>query len=322
MSDLSQNTTYYVRAYATNSEGTAYGEEISFTTLEEIIITMPAVVTLEATEITETSAVVAGEVTSDGGAEVTARGICWNTNQNPTIADSHTTEGIGTGSFVSSLPTLSPNTTYYARAYATNSEGTAYGEEITFSTLEIADDGTSINGYKYVDLGLPSGLKWAEYNIGATAPHEYGNYYAWGEIETKETYNTENSLTFDIHMTDISGNPQYDAASANWGASWRMPTQEECNELIQLCTWEWTEMEGKKGSKVTGPNGNYIFIPAAGFRQEYDLFMSNVFGYLWCGSCYVHELDYYAYNLSFFNGPSELTWENRTIGQPIRPVSE
>ncbi len=131
---LNAYTTYYVRAYATNSVGTAYGDQIKFTTLEEI--NLPEVTTTAITDITTTTAVSGGNVTSDGGAEVAAKGVCWNTTSSPTISDDHTTDGFGTGIFISNLTSLEDNTTYYVRAYATNSVGTAYGQEVSFTTSE------------------------------------------------------------------------------------------------------------------------------------------------------------------------------------------
>jgi hypothetical protein len=130
---LLPNTTYYVRAYATNSEGTSYGSQISFTTQAEI--TLPTVTTSAISSITSTSAQGGGNVTFNGGATVTARGVCWNTTGNPDILDLHTTNGSGTGSFTSNISGLSPNTTYYVRAYATNSAGTAYGDPVEFTTI-------------------------------------------------------------------------------------------------------------------------------------------------------------------------------------------
>ena len=132
LSRLSAGTTYYVRAYATNSKGTAYGEEKSFTTGTSV----PAVTTGTVSNITSSSASVIGNVTSDGGATVTARGICYNTSQNPTISNKKVTSDSGTGTFNCSLSRLSASTTYYVRAYATNSAGTAYGEEKSFTTEE------------------------------------------------------------------------------------------------------------------------------------------------------------------------------------------
>jgi uncharacterized protein (TIGR02145 family) len=133
LTGLSPNTTYYVRAYATNSVGTAYGNQEIFTTLQTV--TLPTVITDPATNITQTTATSGGNVTSSGGATVTARGVCWATTSSPTLANSYTVNGSGTGTFVSSLTGLTPSTLYYVRAYATNSTGTGYGEEVTFTTL-------------------------------------------------------------------------------------------------------------------------------------------------------------------------------------------
>src|SRR5664280_2196449 len=124
-------TTYYVRAYATNSAGTAYGNEISFTTAS---ILVPVLTTTAVTSITLTSAVSGGTITSNGGATITVSGICWATTPLPLATDSHTTDGTVTGSFSSSMTGLSVGTTYYVRAYATNSAGTAYGNAVSFTT--------------------------------------------------------------------------------------------------------------------------------------------------------------------------------------------
>ena len=133
MTGLKAGTKYYVRAYAVNSEGTGYGEEKSFTTT----IAKPTVTTLPVTNITLTSATCGGEVTDGGGAEVTERGICWNTSPNPTVSDNHTNNGTGEGSYTVNLTGLTEGTTYYVRAYAVNSEGTGYGEEKSFTAQAI-----------------------------------------------------------------------------------------------------------------------------------------------------------------------------------------
>ncbi len=132
LTGLAPSTTYYVRAYATNGQGTAYGDERSFETLA----TTPTLTTTAITNITVTTADSGGEVTNDGGTAVTARGVCWNTTGTPTTADSKTTDGAGAGSYASSLTGLAPGVTYYVRAYATNAEGTAYGNERNFTTLK------------------------------------------------------------------------------------------------------------------------------------------------------------------------------------------
>ncbi len=134
LSGLTANTTYYVRAYATNSAGTSYGSVISFSTLSATIPT--GVTTNSITSTTQTTASGGGSVSSDGGATITSRGICWsNTTSSPTIINSKTSDGSGIGSFTSSLSGLTANTTYYVRAYATNSAGTSYGPVTSFTTL-------------------------------------------------------------------------------------------------------------------------------------------------------------------------------------------
>ncbi len=130
---LQASTTYYLRAYATNDIGTAYGNEVSFTTSAPA--TIATVTTAPVTNISHYGAISGGDVTSDGGATVTARGICWSILPNPTISDMFNNEGTGTGSFTSNLTGLSDNTAYYVRAFATNNLGIAYGNEETFTTL-------------------------------------------------------------------------------------------------------------------------------------------------------------------------------------------
>lgn len=150
ITNLNPGTTYYVRAYATNSAGTSYGTQVSFSTLA----TTPTVITTSVTNVSQTSATCGGNVTYDGGATVTARGVCWSTNHNPTTSDSHTSDGTGNGNFSSSITGLTANTTYYVRAYATNSAGTSYGSEVSFTTL--------------VNVTLPSMGLTLVYDITAT----------------------------------------------------------------------------------------------------------------------------------------------------------
>lgn len=131
LTGLTEGTTYYVRAYATNSEGTAYGNEESFTS---VAAGMASVTTKAITEITLTSAKSGGDIATDGGAAITAKGICWNTSANPTIANNKTNDGTGATGFVSSITALTQGTIYYVRAYATNKAGTSYGNQVTFTT--------------------------------------------------------------------------------------------------------------------------------------------------------------------------------------------
>jgi uncharacterized protein (TIGR02145 family) len=169
---LSSSTLYYVRAYATNSAGTSYGSQVSFTTTAEL----PVVTTENITSITYSSAQGGGNVTSDGGAQVTARGVCWNTSENPTTSNNYTNDGGGTGAFISYITGLLPLTTYHVRAYAKNNAGTSYGNNVSFITLtddpnanwEPGDDWIDRRDeqtYKTVQIGSQV---WTAENIRAT----------------------------------------------------------------------------------------------------------------------------------------------------------
>jgi hypothetical protein len=148
LTQLTPGTNYYVRAYATNSEGTGYGNQVSLTTGEILLATLT---TTSVTSITSVTAVSGGNITADGGGAITDRGVCWSTSQNPTISDSKTTDGSGIGSFTSNMTGLSHSTIYYVRAYATNSAGTAYGNQESFTTL---------------DFNIVPGEKIGDFNLG------------------------------------------------------------------------------------------------------------------------------------------------------------
>jgi uncharacterized protein (TIGR02145 family) len=166
---LSDNTQYFVRAYAINSSGIAYGEELSFTTLK---VEAPSLSTSAITYIGDKLATSGGNVTSENGSVVTEKGVCWSTTPVPTINNNKSIDGTGIGAFISSLTGLSPNTIYYARAYATNGAGTSYGNELSFETFELIDiDG---NGYNTVTIGsqvwLDRNLRTAKYSNGDLIP--------------------------------------------------------------------------------------------------------------------------------------------------------
>jgi len=143
LTNLSSSQKYYARAYASNGSLVLYGNEVSFTTAHAPI----ALTTTSAGSITQTSAVSGGNITSDGGVPITARGVCWSTSQMPTVTASKTSDGTGVGSFSSTLTGLTAGTTYFGRAYATNAAGTSYGNQISFST---GDSSMSLNNTKWV----------------------------------------------------------------------------------------------------------------------------------------------------------------------------
>ena len=284
----------------------------------------PVVITAEVTEITHNSAKCGGEVVSGGDAVVVARGVCYNTTGTPTVSDTYTMDGTNVGIFTSNLNNLELNTAYYVRAYATDAKGvTSYGEEVSFTTLE--------NGHDYVDLGLS--VKWATCNVGAETPEEYGDYFAWGETSTKGTYDSVNCPTYGLSNSELQaqgyidseGNltAQYDAATANWGGSWRMPTEAEQEELLDNCTWTWTTQNGVNGHNVEGPNGNSIFLPAAGFRYGSSLHGVGIGGDYWSSTPVDGYYDDFAYGLNFGIYGYFVNYSNyRNDGRSVRPITE
>lgn len=185
-----------------------------------------------------------------------------------------------------------------------------------------------LNGHEYVDLGLPSGIKWATMNVGADADNCFGGYFAWGETSTKkeydkntQSYNKDASTLNAAEIINEEGDltPKYDAATSNWGNGWRMPTKEDFEELIDNCEWIWDKK--KQGYDVKGKNGNSIFLPAAGnyFGNSQK---EAGYGRYWCSSvdesntfrswclCF-HSISKYMSNGSY----------GRYYGRPIRPVT-
>ena len=209
---------------------------------------------------------------------------------------------------------------------------------------EYADRILAIGTPVAVDLGLPSGLKWASFNLGATKPEEYGDYYAWGETEPKENYDEYNYKWWigdppqlikyctkpdygDNGFTDNKTvlDPEDDAAHVNLGGLWRMPTSAELTELMNNCAWEWTSINSINGQKVTGPNGNSLFLPAAGTRHYTRLLNANSSGSYWSSSLLTDaQYDpYEAWDVRFRSSSLlEMSWVARCYGHSIRPVCD
>lgn len=176
-----------------------------------------------------------------------------------------------------------------------------------------------------IDLGLPSGTKWACCNVGASSPEEYGGYYAWGETEEKDVYdwNTytycdgSESTCHDLG-NDIAGT-QYDVAYVKWGGSWVMPSKEQQDELLNNCTYTWTTKNGINGGEFTGPNGGTIFLPAAGNRWKENLGLADGLGTYWSSTQYP-SYSSTAYNLYFGSPSVSLDNPGRVYGFTVRPV--
>lgn len=194
--------------------------------------------------------------------------------------------------------------------------------------------GGTANGHAYVDLGLS--VKWATCNVGANVHEEYGDYFAWGETKPKDYYDWStykwcngnyNNLTKYCTESDYGTVDNKtvldladDAAHANWGGAWRMPTLEEQRELLYNCTWTWTKVNGVNGYTVTGPNGNSIFLPAAGSRIGSDFDFAGSNGEYWSSSLDTDYSSTNAYYLSFNSRYEGWRFIYRYFGQSVRPV--
>ena len=213
----------------------------------------------------------------------------------------------------------------------------------------IGGGGTTPSPVEYVDLGLPSGLKWAKCNLGASKPSDYGDYYSWGETAPKADYDwptykwmqagksNSNYITkytvadgqtwgiwYDSSGAFIGDNKTVlaaadDAATANLGSPWRMPTADEIKELIDNCTWIWTTQDGVNGYQVDGPNGNAIFLPASGEREDSGLIDAGTKARYWSSSLRT-TLNSYAHHIYFDSGNYERQGVLRCYGYSVRPV--
>ena len=242
--------------------------------------------------------------------------------------------------------THSDTTLFQERRWCTKPDGIGAnfwgGETIqlmrNLTLYAVWQDGQGVsNGHAYVDLGLS--VLWATCNVGADSPEEYGDYFAWGELEPKTTYDwttykwcNGSSITLTKYCTDSkTGIVDYkvvldkedDAAAVNMGGSWRMPTKAEQDELRTECTWTWTRNyngTGVAGSIVTSKiNGNSIFLPAAGHRYNSDLYNAGSFGLYWSSSLNTSNSDR-AYYLNFGSDGVDRSYSTRYDGRSVRGV--
>ena len=227
------------------------------------------------------------------------------------------------GIFSATLSGLEPKTTYYyIAAYQDGNGEMHYGEVQQFTTKKGDTSCPDSNHPHMIDLGLPSGTLWACCNVGASAPEEYGNYYAWGETQpnsayVRETYQFYNSKTGYVNIgSDIAGT-SYDAATANWGAPWRMPSFAQIKELLNNTTSTWTTENGVYGRKFTGSNGGTLFFPPAGNRWGV-LGCAGLRGDYWSST--LSEDGPYGYYLGFESGDAFWGRYGCYIGISVRPV--
>ena len=246
-----------------------------------------------------------------------------------------------------SVATVSTSGMVTANAYGTctitcaATDGSGVKAECQVTVAGAVDNSGTINGREYVDLGLPSGTLWATCNVGASKPEEYGDYFAWGETTTKSIYNwstykwckgSEYKMTKYCTLSDSGYNgftdnltelqPADDAATANWGSGWQMPSLDQFKELFnsEYTTTEWTQQNGVNGRKVTSKsNGNSIFLPAVGYRIDARLNYAGSGGYYWSRSLNTSGPGS-AYYLYFVSGTIGWDYYYRGCGQGVRPV--
>ena len=331
-SDLSPATEYKYRSFVTYGGITYYGTKYNtFTTKEVVNVTS----TGEASEIKIKSAVLSASVQTEG---VDARdnvsvGLAWSANKDAISADGNfeslksSVQNVENGVFSATLSGLSGSSTYYYASFTLIGDIYVFSSVKSFTTEDIPEGA--------VDLGLS--VLWASCNVGAESPEEYGGYYAWGETEEKTDYSWStykwcngSSTTLTKYCTSSSYgtvdnkttlDPEDDVAHVQWGGNWRMPTLDEMKELINQCTWEWTTMNGVKGYLVTGPNGNSVFLPAAGYRFGTDVDGRGSYG-LYRSATLGEDGSDDAFYLLFSSGYHAWNFYIRVNGYPVRPVTE
>ena len=339
LKNLSPETEYYYCAWVfLNNTQYEFGDIKKFTTLAAPGVNEITILTGSAEDLTYNSVVLYGELEANFSDYTSIKyGISYSLNKSDLQSDNGTllycSESLQDNKYSVALSGLSAETKYYYCSFVyLNEKQYKYGEIKSFTTL----DGPQTGNHEYVDLGLS--VKWATCNVGATKPEEYGDYFAWGETEPKDYYNwstykwcngsydTQTKYCTKSSYGTVDNKTQLelsdDAARANWGGSWRMPTHEEQYELRENCTWTWTTQNGVNGYKVTSKkNGNSIFLPAAGYRNDSSLYYAGSYGYSWSSSLRPDDPSY-AYGLLFRSYDVGGLSSNRGYGQSVRPVCQ
>lgn len=325
LSGLKTGTIYYVKAYATNSNGTAYGNERQFRTQSSI----PEVITADINSITESTAISGGEILYDVVEAITARGVCWDTTPSPTINNGKTTDGVGIGIFTSNITRLAPSTTYYARAYATNSLGTAYGNEVIFTTSELPKGQV----YNPVTRRI-----WMDRNLGAsrvatssTDEQAYGDLYQWGRgTDGHEKRNS--SITSTLSISDTPGHGNFIAGNGIY-YDWRSPQNNNlwqgvnginnpCPKGFRIPTAAEWNIEYKSWSSNTdaGAFASPLKLPVAGSRYPGSALLNSVGSYGTYWSSTVNGTN--ALPLVFFSGEAYFSSISRAYGISVRCIKD
>ena len=318
---LMGGTDYYYRPYAVVDGQTRYGTVRTFRTLDDNVV--------ETGDIDEETLTVSSRLTIGGGAYSSlSLGVCYGMNELPTVNDKTVTSNEVDDENFYTVKLVSPGVgTIYYRAYILIDGIPHYGAVKSFDNAH-----GFTNGHEWIDLDLPSGTKWATCNVGANSPEEYGDHFAWGETKPKSDYSwstyfdTDNGgSTFKKYynnggQTELQ--PEDDAATANWGSDWQMPSLDQIRELFNssYTTTVWTQVNGVNGRKITSKsNGNSIFLPAAGYRYGTSLNDAGSAGYYLSSSLYPSGSSR-TYYLGFHS--DYWSWGNggRNYGRSVRAV--
>lgn len=326
---LKPGTTYYIRAYATNSVGTGYGNEVN----AAVSAVMPTLTTSLLTILSDSIVSGGGIIQSDGGSQITARGVCWSVNKLPTIADSQTSNGTGSGSFSSLVTGFSPNSTYYLRAYATNSIGTSYGAEISFSTGKSVVKDKSGNFYHFVTIGsqvwMVENLRTARYRDSTSIPH----------VDSNSDWNNSVNPGYCWYANDSSLYKNSFGALYNWYAvntkklcptGWHVPSDAEWTTLSDklggeslaggklkeagIITWKNPNAAATNETGFTGLPGGFRTAPG-----EFDQVGS--YGNWWSSTAVNTTVANYRY-LYFGNGIMTKSFISQKYGLSVRCLKD
>jgi uncharacterized protein (TIGR02145 family) len=328
LTGLLPGTTYYVKAYATNSIGTSYGGQETFTTLAEA----PVVTTTAITAMTNTTATSGGTITSDGGSAIIAKGVCWATTSTPTILNSKTTDGTGSGTFSSIISGLTSGTTYYLRAYATNSISTSYGSEVSFTPGTFTDiDG---NVYHYITIGTQT---WMVENLKTT---KYRNGDAISNVTVNASWAALATGAYCWYNNDPANKALY-GGLYNWYAvsdsrniapvGWHVPTDAEWTTLTTYLGGESVAGGKLKESGTahwltpnTGATNSTGFTALpGGYRYYYDgtFYFVGGLGYWWSSTAYDATFALYRY-LGYYFANAYRSYYNKQYGFSVRCVRD
>lgn len=324
LSGLSGSTTYYYASFTLVGDVYVFSSVKNFTTADLMNLVAEVVVS----DIKSTCAVLSASVLTEG---VDVRdnvyvGFAWSTSRSNLCANGNfkstktLVKNVADGVFTATLKGLPVRTSCYCASFTLAGDVYVFSSVKEFATEDVPEGA--------VDLGLS--VLWASCNVGADSPEEYGDYFAWGETTTKWAYDSRHSLTFEMDRSELKsygiidsdGNltAAYDAATVNCGGNWRMPTLAEMKELKKNCSWSWTTQNGVEGYKVIGPNGNIIFLPAAGDYYSTWVEYAGSYGNYWSATADDNLID--AYRLNFYSDEHYWNTTYRYYGFTVRPVSE